>query len=251
MSTTTAPARRSGLDRALTTVENLAAGLSLVAAVTVALLAVVLRELFDVYLFWTEEVIIYLVISSTFFGAVLTLRSKEHVNVDIIGVFLARRGRRVMAIIAAVVTVLYLLAVGSLAWMLILEPFSRSIVTPALKLPLWVVELPVAIALTLMFLHSLELLAHAWKHGADETSAADVAIAEAEAAGISAEDVSATRGAAGAARVPGDPTQYVPPRPGRGEHGVPREHGERGEHREHPDPDRDDPGSSDPKGGPR
>lgn len=240
MSTTAAPTHRSGLDRALTTVENLAAGLSLVGAVTVALLAVVLRELFDLYLFWTEEVIIYLVISSTFFGAVLTLRSNEHVNVDIIGVFLARRGRRVMAIVAAVVTMLYLLAVGTLAWMLIFEPFSRSIVTPALKLPLWVVELPVAIALTLMFLHSSEKLVHAWRHGADETSATDVAIAEAEAAGISADEVSATRGAAGASHVPGDPTRYVPPRPG------PEQH------REHPDAtDPADPGSSDTKGDPR
>lgn len=209
-----APARRSALQRGLTTVENLAAGLSLVGAVTTALAAVVLRELFDVYLFWSEEVIIYLVISSTFFGAVLTLRNNEHVNVDIVSVFLGSRGKRVMAIIAALVTMLYLLGVGFLAWMLLFEPFSRSTLTPALKLPLWLVELPVALALTLMFLHSIETLWAAWRHGAPEASTVDVALAEAEAAGLSADDIAATRrsGVDGRApRVVGDPLRYLPP----------------------------------------
>ena len=213
------PRRASGFSRALTIFENFAAGATLVAAVSVALLAIILRTFFDMFLFWSEEVIIYLIIASTFFGSVLTMRSKDHVNVDIISVFLKSRRKRVMAIIAAVITTLYMLAIGVLAWMLLFEPFSVATVT-ALKLPLWVVELPVALALTLMFFHGIEEIVHAWKHGADETSAADVALAEAEAAGISSEDLLATRektretdgfGTNEPPHIPGDPLHYLPP----------------------------------------
>lgn len=203
------------LTRAVTIFENLAAGASLVIAVTVALAAIILRTFFDMFLFWSEEVIIYLIISSTFFGSVLTMRSKDHVNVDILSVFLKKRGKRVMAIIAAVITTLYMLAIGVLAWMLLFEPFSRDTVTPALKLPLWVVELPVALALTLMFFHGIEEIVHAWKYGADEVSAADVALAEAEAAGISSDDLfkSQARGLTPdePEHIPGDPLHYLPP----------------------------------------
>lgn len=208
--------------RVLTVVENLAAGVPLVAAVGVALAAILLREVFGVFLFWSEEAIIYLVITSTFFGSVLTMRSKEHVNVDIIGVFLRRRGKRSMAILAAVITTLYMSAIGALAWALIFEPFSSSTVTPALKLPLWVVELPIALAMTLMFFHGIEEIAYAWRHGADEVSATDAALAEAEAAGIGSEELQASREAEASARrrrapdhVPGDPLHYLPPGAGR------------------------------------
>ena len=67
-----------------------------------------LRHLFNEIIFWSEEAIIYLVIFSTFLGAVITLRHNEHVNVDIFAAFLKERGKRVMALIATVVTLVYL-----------------------------------------------------------------------------------------------------------------------------------------------
>lgn len=222
----TTPASTGGgnvFGRILTTAENMLAGLSLVAAVLMALGAVLLREFFDVYLFWSEEAIIYLVICSTFFGSVLTLRSDEHVNVDIITIFLGRRGKRVMAIVAALVTTAYVAAVGALAWMLLFEPFSRSVVTPALKLPLWLVELPLALAFTLMFGHSFGKIVRAWRHGAHEVSATDIALAEAEAAGLSADDLHAARRSEmpASAATHHDPFAYLPPRLGEeGERGV-------------------------------
>ncbi len=148
----------SALDAALTKVENVLAAGSLAAAALLAIVAVILRSLFNEIIFWSEEAIIYLVICSTFFGAVITLRHNEHVNVDIIAVFLRERGKRVMGIIATLVTLVYLGVIGWLAWLLILDPRSSATATPALELPLWVVTLPLPIGFTLMFLRSLEVL---------------------------------------------------------------------------------------------
>jgi C4-dicarboxylate transporter DctQ subunit len=148
----------SRLDSILSKVENILAAGSLGAAALLAIVAVILRTFFNEILFWSEEAIIYLVIFSTFFGAVITLRHNEHVNVDLIAAFTKERGKRIMAFIAALVTLIYLGAVGWFAWVLVFEPRSSLTVTPALELPLWVVTLPLPIGFTLMFLRTVEVL---------------------------------------------------------------------------------------------
>lgn len=169
------------LNRALTVLENVLAAGTLAAAALIAILAVVVRQLFGVFLFWSEEAIIYLVIYSTFLGAVVTLRHQEHVNVDVIAAFLGRRGKKVMALVAVAVTLVYLGVVGYFAWLLLLEPFSSSTSTPAIGVPLWVVELSVPVGFTLMFLRAMELAVRTIRYGATEE---DVLETEAEAIGL-------------------------------------------------------------------
>ncbi len=146
------------LDLVLTRVENVLAASALGLATLIAVVAVLLRFVFGTFLFWSEEAIIYLVIYSTFLGAVITLRHNEHVNVDIVGVFLKGGGKRAMAVLGAAVTVVYFAAIGFYAWLLLFEPFSTSTSTPSLNLPLWVVEAAVPIGFTLMFLRAVEIL---------------------------------------------------------------------------------------------
>jgi C4-dicarboxylate transporter DctQ subunit len=177
-------------DRVLTRIENVLAASALGLATLIAVVAVLLRYVFGIFLFWSEEAIIYLIIYSTFLGAVITLRHNEHVNVDIIGVFLARRGKRAMAVIGTAITVVYLVCVGFFAWLLLFEPFSTSTTTPSLEVPLWVVEAAVPIGFTLMLLRALEILVRtargteAFAEG--DRSALD---AEADAAGLDPHDV--------------------------------------------------------------
>lgn len=181
------------LNRWLTTTENVIAGLALATATVVAVGAVVLRSVFNILLFWSEEVIIYSIIASTFFGAIITLRENEHVNVDILPAVLGRKGKKVMALVAMTVTASYFAVLGLFAWLLVFEPFSVDTVTPAMHLPLWVVELCVPVAFTLMLLRSLEMLWRTWRSAPVETTAEDVAIAEAQAAGVDVEAVLAAR----------------------------------------------------------
>src|SRR5699024_3273198 len=120
------------LDRALTGIENVIAAGTLGLAALLSIMNVILRQLGNSW-FWTEEAVIYLIIYSTFFGAVITLRHNEHVSVDILGVFFKERGKKWLALVAGVVTIIYLLVMGYLGWQLLFEPFSSSTVTPVLK----------------------------------------------------------------------------------------------------------------------
>ena len=180
-------------DRVLTRIENVLAASALGLATLIAIVAVVLRYVFGIFLFWSEEAIIYLIIYSTFLGAVITLRHNEHVNVDVFGAFLKARGKRAFAVLGAAITVVYLVCIGFFAWLLLFEPFSTSTITPSLKLPLWVVEAAVPIGLTLMLLRALEILVRAARGiEAFPEGQRSLLEVEAEATGIDVRDVDRT-----------------------------------------------------------
>ena len=181
-------------DRVLTRIENVLAASALGLAALIAIVAVVLRYVFGIFLFWSEEAIIYLIIYSTFLGAVITLRHNEHVNVDVFGAFLKARGKRAFAVLGAAITVVYLVCIGFFAWLLLFEPFSTSTITPSLKLPLWVVEAAVPIGLTLMLLRALEILVRAAR-GVETFAEGHRSLleVEAEATGLDLRDVDRTR----------------------------------------------------------
>lgn len=148
----------SRLDRVLTWIENTVAAASLGLAALLAILGVVLRYTFGYVIFWGEEAVIYLIILSTFVGAAVTLRHNEHVNIDILPLLLGDRGKRAVAVLGALVTVVYCAVIGGYAWIMITEPAALSSITPALRLPLWIVQLSVPIGLTLMLVRALEIL---------------------------------------------------------------------------------------------
>lgn len=148
----------SRFDQVLTWIENSLAALALGAATIIAIAGVIMRYVFGQTIFWSEEAVIFLIILSTFIGAVITLRHNEHVNVDIIPVMLAERGKWIFAMLGTFLLVVYCAIIGAYAWILIFEPVARNTITPSLKLPLWVVEASLPIWLTLMLVRSLEIL---------------------------------------------------------------------------------------------
>lgn len=148
----------SRLDQILTWVEDFLASATLAVAAVIAISAVIMRFVFGRGIFWSEEAVIFLIIFSTFIGAVITLRHNEHVNVDILPAFLGPRGRWFFNLLAGVLIVIYCATIGGYGWVLITQPAARNTVTPALHIPLWVVELALPIGLTVLFLRSLELV---------------------------------------------------------------------------------------------
>lgn len=182
------------LDRVLSSVENVLAASALGLAAIISIINIIIRQFGQAW-FWTEEAVIYLIIFSTFLGAVITLRHNEHVSVDILGVFFKEKGKKWLALLAGLVTLAYLGIMAVLGWMLLFEPFSSTTVTPVLKLPLWVVESAVPIGMTLMFLRAIEMIWRTWKHGAAGEDPEDVLAAEVEATGLTLEEIKASHAA--------------------------------------------------------
>lgn len=148
----------STFDRVLSRIEDTLAVSSLAAAAALTIASVILRYVFNTGIFWAQEAVIYLIIFSTFVGAVVTLRHDEHVNVDILPTLFGERGKWLFALLGSAITLIYCAIIGGYSWLLITEPAAQNTTTPALDFPLWFVELALPIGLTLMFVRSLEIL---------------------------------------------------------------------------------------------
>lgn len=148
----------STFDRILSRIEDTLAVGSLAAAAAITIFSVILRYVFGEGIFWAQEAVIYLIIFSTFVGAVVTLRHDEHVNVDILPSLLGERGKWFFTLLGSSMTLLYCTIIGGYSWLLITEPAAQNTTTPAMDLPLWFVELALPIGLTLMFVRSLEII---------------------------------------------------------------------------------------------
>ncbi len=154
----------SRFDQILTWVENGLAGLTLAAAAIIAIIGVILRYVFNYIIFWSEEAVIFLIIYSTFIGAVITLRHNEHVGVDVLSLAFKERGKWVLAVLKSLLVAVYCAIMGGFGWLMITEPAAQNVLTPALKLPIWIDELALPIGFSLMFLRALEILYRTARH---------------------------------------------------------------------------------------
>lgn len=142
----------------LSRVEETIVAVSLGGAVLIILLSVIMRYVFQNALSWGEEAAILLLIYSTFVGASLVLREREHVGIDIITLRMSKRTEKATALVAMVITMAYCSVLGFYGWMMATSPSALNTVTPALGVPVWVTQLAVPLGLTLMFVRGVEAL---------------------------------------------------------------------------------------------
>lgn len=165
-------------DQVLSRIEDSLAASSLAAAAVIGFGNVVLRYAFNQVVFWGEEAVVFLIIFSTFIGAVITLRHNKHVGVDVLAFMFKDRGKWILAMLGIFFTVFYCAVMGGYAWLMVAEPSRWLTQTRTLGLPLWFVQLSVPIGLTLMFVRSLEILYRTARHQTTFPEAEELSIEE-------------------------------------------------------------------------
>lgn len=148
----------SRLSRYLQRIEEAIVAVSLGGAALIIVLSVVMRYVFHNALSWAEEGAIVLLVFSSFVGASLALRHRDHVGIDILSTLVGARAQKGLRIFSAVLTAIYCASLGGLGWVMATSDSALNAVTPALQLPVWVIQLALPVGLTLMFLRALELL---------------------------------------------------------------------------------------------
>jgi C4-dicarboxylate transporter DctQ subunit len=142
----------------LSRVEETIVAVSLGGAAAIIVLSVIMRYVFQSPLSWAEEGAILLLIYSTFVGASLALREREHVGIDIITLKMSKRTKRATTFVAMGLTLVYCGVLGFYGWIMATSPSAFNNVTPAIRIPVWMTQLAVPLGLTLMFLRALEAI---------------------------------------------------------------------------------------------
>ena len=77
-------------------------------AVLVTTQMVVVRYFFKMNTVWQTEYVIFSLAAATFIGAPYVLLKKGHVNVDLIPYYLSEKGKNILAVIAAILSLIFL-----------------------------------------------------------------------------------------------------------------------------------------------
>lgn len=142
-------------------------------AVTVPIFLIMLTLMFVQVIFryflksplpWSEELIRYCFIASTFLGGAIATMEREHIEINFITVFFEKhrsnpvkfdRMVKVANVFRDLVAGAFLSLVVYQSWYLVSDQLNYNMLSPAAQLPLWIVTGSMLLGLILMVVHCL------------------------------------------------------------------------------------------------
>jgi C4-dicarboxylate transporter DctQ subunit len=159
----------AALSRIIDRVESFAVVMLILTATVVAIIQVVARYVFNNSLYWSEELILYALITMSFLAASMGVRHSAHISVEAVYAFVGPRTARVLRMIAAVLGIVFAGSLVYYGWRLYLNTSEMGQLSPAMQIPVAYVYLSIPIAGAFMVLRYLELLVHLARGEAQET----------------------------------------------------------------------------------
>jgi TRAP-type C4-dicarboxylate transport system permease small subunit len=140
---------------------GLVSALLLAVAVLVVCHMVFVRYVLGASTVWQTEFVIYAMVAATFLGSPYVLLHKGHVAVDLLPQYLAGWPRRLVAMLASLVSLLFAALLAYSGWIYLEEAWtngwrSQSVWAP----PLWIPLLPLPLGVGLM---ALGCVAEIWQ----------------------------------------------------------------------------------------
>ena len=125
-------------------------------AVLVTTQMVLVRYLFKMNTVWQTEYVIFSLAAATFIGAPYVLLKKGHVNVDVIPYYLGITGKNVLAITAAILSLIFLILLFYSSLQLFSHSWVKNVKTPTIwALPMWKVYIFLPLGMGILILQYL------------------------------------------------------------------------------------------------
>ncbi|MEX1035800.1 MAG: TRAP transporter small permease [Sneathiella sp.] len=136
---------------AISSAFGVVAALLVTSAIFVVCQMVVMRYFLNESTVWQTEYVTYVIVAATFLGSPYVLLTKGHVNVDLLPHYLPPTPKKLMAIFASVIALLFCLILAWQAYLLLGEAIEGGWVTDTIwELPLWIPYLPMAFGMALL-----------------------------------------------------------------------------------------------------
>ena len=168
------------LDRMATFLEETFVGFTLLFATLLLFFGVVMRYFFNYAFEWSDELIRYVIIWSTFIGAGLCAKKGMHVKMDILLRVMPVGFLRYWNMLLTVVAILFSVfcMVKGYQMVVLTQAFGRTSVS--FPLPMWIIYLAVPLGYTLMFIHFFISLYRQWRGKEKALLEGDLDLAAAE-----------------------------------------------------------------------
>jgi len=122
-------------------------------AIIVVCQMVVMRYFLNASTVWQTEFVTYSIVAATFVGSPYVLFVKGHVNVDLLPHYLSGPAKKLMAILASLLALVFCAVLAWQSYDLFMESFEGGWVTDTVwELPLWITYLPMVWGMGLLCL---------------------------------------------------------------------------------------------------
>lgn len=122
-------------------------------AIIVVCQMVVMRYFLNASTVWQTEFVTYSIVAATFVGSPYVLFVKGHVNVDLLPHYLSGSAKKLMAIVASLLALVFCAVLAWQSYDLFMESFEGGWVTDTVwELPLWITYLPMVWGMGLLCL---------------------------------------------------------------------------------------------------
>ena len=112
---------------------------------------------------WQTEFVVYAMIASTFIGAPYVLLLKGHVSVDLLPLMIGGLGKRVLDVIAALLSLAFCGLLAWSGWHYFYEALSKGWTTDTVwALPLWIPLLPLPLGVAILCLQYIAEIYKSW-----------------------------------------------------------------------------------------
>ena len=153
----------SSLDKILSHAEEFLLGVLLTTASLVLFINVVARYVFNWGFPWAEELVRYEIVWMVFLGGSAAARQGLHIGVDIVVKFAPRPLRKVTEALINLISLVFCLLVLFYGAKLIIQTRMFGQVSPALQVPMWLVQLAIPVGGGLMALRFAQQLWHVFR----------------------------------------------------------------------------------------
>ena len=153
----------SSLDRILSHAEEFLLGILLASASLVLFANVVARYVFNWGFPWAEELVRYEIVWMVFLGGSAAARQGLHIGVDIVVKFAPRPLRKTTEALINLISLVFCLLVLFYGAKLIIQTRMFGQVSPALQVPMWLVQLAIPVGGGLMALRFAQQLWHVFR----------------------------------------------------------------------------------------
>jgi len=124
---------------------------------------VIYRYGFNNSLSWAEEVVIYSIVCMSFVGASMGVRHGAHISVDVLNAFAPPAVNRWLHILTAVLGIVFAMMLAYLGFQLFSLTLERGMLSPAMRMPMAWVYLPIGLSGVLLIIRYCWLIREVWR----------------------------------------------------------------------------------------
>lgn len=143
------------LNKIVDWVENIMVVILMLVATVVAIVQVVARYVFNNSLYWSEELILYSLITMSFLAASMGVRYAAHISVEMLYAFAGPRLTRVLKYVATLLGFAFAATLVYYGGRLFINTSNMGQLSPAMQVPVAYIYLPIPVAGAFMLVRYL------------------------------------------------------------------------------------------------